>query len=395
MYSSNYPYWFLPKNKLWFSDKGSLGGGMAGQLIIVRYNSRSGSIEGYRLLAEHPDQHIVDRWDLDDEVLIHHFTPKVQLFLENPVLTLNRDSYAAGNRMQQEIVIDRDTASHAHCIRSRLFLAQAIAPELQSPSMSLWPPLTLPATNRVRNTSSSLFLDNAHKPSKYSEISDTSFRIRKWMEFRAMRDHQGGNRAGGVLTFSTLPPESYTPTAEKPYQGIWVGDYSAHGCEFLLVLQKSPEEAARTPPIPRQKLAQEHFNSGPTSSSNHAAAPAPSPNDDTADAVGCSGRLEAIKLTGDPNVPRGEYTWIAEDISRKGQLRIAEEQMFAGARVVKSWGHIADQGFANGEILHAITSQHITSPIPYHPDPLISRNPPKPTTLTPPVQSQILISPLN
>ena len=63
----------------------------------------------------------------------------------------------------------------------------------------------------------------------------------------------------------------------------------------------------------------------------------------------CYGRLEAVKLTGDPNVPRGEYTWIAEDIGSKGLIRIAHEQVFKGARVVKSLGHVAEREFRNGK----------------------------------------------
>lgn len=59
-------------------------------------------------------------------------------------------------------------------------------------------------------------------------------------------------------------------------------------------------------------------------------------------------RLEAIKLTGDPNVPRGQYTWIAEDIGPDGLIRVADEDPFRGARVVKSFGHTAARGFRNG-----------------------------------------------
>ena len=62
-----------------------------------------------------------------------------------------------------------------------------------------------------------------------------------------------------------------------------------------------------------------------------------------------TGRLEAIKLTGDPNVPRGEYTFIAPDIGHGGFVRIADEELFRGARVVRSAGHIAGRNFTHGQ----------------------------------------------
>lgn len=70
-----------------------------------------------------------------------------------------------------------------------------------------------------------------------------------------------------------------------------------------------------------------------------------------------TGRLEAIKLTGDPNIPRGEYTFIAPDIGAGGFLRVADEEVFKGARVVRSAGHIAGRGFMEG----TLCSIHIES----------------------------------
>jgi len=60
------------------------------------------------------------------------------------------------------------------------------------------------------------------------------------------------------------------------------------------------------------------------------------------------GRVEAIKLTGDPNIPRGECTWYAADIGDAGFLRTADEEPFEGARVVQGWGHVATPNFTNG-----------------------------------------------
>jgi hypothetical protein len=117
-----------------------------------------------------------------------------------------------------------------------------------------------------------------------------------------------------ISTYATLDPELYTPTPEKPYQGIWVGDYSGHGCEFLWIHHDdgSLPVLGYAPAIPRE-------------------------------------RLLAVKLTGDANVPRGEFSWVVEDLGNGGLVRVEKEPPFEGVRVVKSEGHVADTGFLNGE----------------------------------------------
>ena len=317
LYIGHHPYWFLPRHKVWFSDKANTGSTMTGNIIISLYDQRRGCIEAYRLVAEH-GPHTILQWDWNSDVIIHTFNPKVRLWRDDPVIKLNVRNPDSWGRLQMETPM---LIGVAQGIRSVISLCQIIPNELQDQSMALWPPAICPAPHRVRNESPTMFRGTTSKPRTMAQASDNTFRIRKWVEFGGMT----GVRVGeDVMTFSTLREESYTPTQEKPWQGIWVGDYAGHGCEFLVVLQKEVENTAPNTIV--DGCFSETSRVGP-----------------------CSGRLEAIKLTGDPNVPRGEYTWIAEDIGPRGFIRIADEEIFKGARVVQSRGNTANRGYQRRE----------------------------------------------
>ena len=183
-----------------------------------------------------------------------------------------------------------------------------------------------------------------------------------------------------ITTYATLPPERYTPTKAKPWQGIWCGDYSGHGCEFLVVLQPDKEDEQRLPSgmdylrewfrgetrrgsdsseASFASAQEEQVSTEAESSQNNVAveddrSEIVSTHDeilpdmtDVADAP--TGRIEAIKLTGDMNIPRGEYSFIAPDIGHGGFVRVADEEIFKGARIVRSAGHLAQRGFRDGE----------------------------------------------
>lgn len=297
----------------------------------------------------------------------------------------------------------------AAALFSMLMLARPCLPEAITPQTAVWPPLKIPAVERTRNSSVEGFRGTGHRPGKLSDISEHTFRIRKWMEFTS-HSHGISMRVGeDVNTYATLPAECYTPTKDKPWRGIWVGDYEGHGCEFLVVLQ--PDEPVQLPSdvqniieqLPRRhslesdgqsdgswhtalsSLAEEENADIPidvestelmdlleeepdhilvngttnvTPAMKHSEAHSQTHSQHATQTTTTlhggdkfSGQLLAVKLTGDHNVPRGEYTFVAPDIGPLGTVRIADEEMFRGARIVRSYGHIASTGYIEGELL--------------------------------------------
>ena len=214
--------------------------------------------------------------------------------------------------------------------------------EQKQPRMELWPPSTIPSQQWVQSASENQFRDpfrdprrqtltqSEMEPLRRSEMSNQAFRIKKWMEMLGNNGRTGTHIGEEVETYGTLDPRLYTPTADKPWRGIWVGDYSGHGCEFLLMHQ--PDDIA---PFDESLMIQGQYET---------------PDDFAArkkDERLYHGSLTAIKLTGDPHIPRGEITFMVDDLSKK--IRVATADPFKGARLVRSLGHVAASNFQEGE----------------------------------------------
>ncbi|KAK2056523.1 F-box domain-containing protein [Colletotrichum caudatum] len=374
LYAAHDPRWFLPKYKIWFCDRDLMG-----KLIVVRYDQRRGCIEGYQLLAV-SNRTTYQHWPADNSVVIHAFEPRVKLHLDKPVLQFHahsvKDSESSTglpeHRFLPEIpmaIDDRSDAMFSNFLMARPLDAATATSRMEAsfPYGNVWPPPAIPARHRVAGVASGLDGDNlapGDMPTRRAEASDQVFRIRQWMEMaggptlglflgagpvgliqavHADMGMIGGRGVPGVhigeevVTYSTLDPVVYTPTPLKPWRGIWVGDYSGHGCEFLLINQPDEEDVSdeelglvRGVDEPEDEWARRRT-----------------------DARVHRGRLEAIKLTGDPNVPRGEYTFVADDLGEAGFVGLAQEPPFQGTRVVKSKGHVAGTGFLDDKYIES------------------------------------------
>ncbi|KAF2160490.1 hypothetical protein M409DRAFT_59965 [Zasmidium cellare ATCC 36951] len=422
LYVAHHLHWFLVKHRIWIGDSEP-----GGKLLLARYNESTGSIEGNTVVATRgvPKASL---WEKDPIVIVHSFEPRISLDTNRPAVKLDIDSsdadppndqpadraYAAHSTYSKETLMGTVAESGLY---SSLMLCRALPSSAITGSTYVWPPLRIPAPSRTRNVSQDGYNSVGHRPTRLSEVSHNNFRLRRWVEYTGRRTNPnfifgsgGGMSAtlginmpyfapgmestvgGGmtirmpedITTYATLPESCYIPTPQKPWQGIWCGDYSGHGAEFLLITQPDARDES---PLPRgtnwlrrwfrgNRRDSDSSNASFVSAVEHMDTDdeSHSPEDvDTFEAPGPrldgfrrppvdtivgdtqdyddvpTGRLEAIKLTGDPNVPRGEYTFIAPDIGHGGFVRIADEELFRGARVVRSAGHIAGRGFTHDQ----------------------------------------------
>ncbi|CAK7275028.1 hypothetical protein SEPCBS57363_006468 [Sporothrix epigloea] len=292
------------------------------------------------------------------------------------------------------------------------------------PQYSIWPPPELPAPHRVRATDISPHhypRGPVGQPRLRTDISERAFHVRTYMEAKvdvqraiamlkppqptdatqstagpasaeqppasaaapvtvtvtentlfSVMDGSLPNAAPNIRrdaleTYATLDPYYYTPTEDRPFRGIFVGDYSVHGCEFLLVHQDDEviEGGGATTGSQADGEENEDLVPSPAASSPPPSMPSsacPIRLDGESDVAFAQrlrddriyqGSIRAIKLTGDPNVPRGEVSFVVPDLGANGLHRVMQEQPFPGVRIFKGKGHVAGTRFVNDRWVEA------------------------------------------
>ncbi|KAH6847574.1 hypothetical protein B0I37DRAFT_147637 [Chaetomium sp. MPI-CAGE-AT-0009] len=396
LYSAHDPHWFVPKYKFWFSDTG-----LPGRIIITRYNEREGTIEGYQLLCQNTNSSF-HTWHAPGPSIVSGFSPSLYLHHQLPAFRLSgrprsadaenahdsgssssgpgcQDEQTRGRtRFRSEVLME---PSPLNGFKSSFIYARCLSPDdlaerltHRFPHHHIWPSPLIASDRRVLGAglAQPMTLRPKDRARSRREVYDKAFRIHKWLPAHQFEEHTpepgslgshfrsslgahfrsalGGHFRSGrgeatrtnpvppacvklgeeVATYSTLDPAQYTPTPTKPFRGIFVGDYGGHGCEFVWINQPDDDD---------------EFD--PASVARHEG----EPDDDYAarqrHAAVYRGRLEAVKLTGDVNVPRGEHTFVVDDLGEAGFVREETGDPFTGARVVKSRGHIANTGFQN------------------------------------------------
>lgn len=285
-------------------------------------------------------------------------------------------------------------------------LSRAVEQDLISRhNQHVWPPRSMPAPHRVlagdpdaepissRIMANLGVIKDAEKIAagavaagvprmRRGEFSEQAFHVRTWIDGsrplpgpvaarlnqqappRRLHVHVGLDQ---METFATLDPVYYTPTADKPYRGLFVSHYGGrHGCELLLVHQPDHIDFDALfyddDEDYEDRLKTLYDRVGPTPAVLAQAVLEP-PNETRVESLRrqwrmqCHrGELQAIKLTGDPNVPRGKCTFFVPDLSEEATvpgLHVCGTPL-ENVRSVRSLGHLANTGFQDDRYIESV-----------------------------------------
>ncbi|KAL7274085.1 hypothetical protein RUND412_003031 [Rhizina undulata] len=268
--------------KLWYGDRHPNG-----TLLVSRYSPSTGGISLFRVKALKRDQNDepMPRQNFHHASLtIHDFDADVG-FGNAPVITL-----CASSRID-------DTGETFGALGKKFYsLSRAAVPVnyRENSNERLWPPARIPAKHRIPDSWS-----GAHGRTISSAVNPSQefMLLKKWRIKNESNGFSGHYlNVDRLITFAALDEEFLTPDVEHPFRGMWVYGSEEDGYQFL------------------------HFHQ-------------------------IGDRLEAFRLTGDRNVPRGEYSFVIPSL--KKVIRTTDELgSTSGVQVVSAKSQVADRGMA-------------------------------------------------
>lgn len=306
--------WLRPS--LWHGDKNVFG-----TLAVSLYNKSLGAFEVYEVILSrastgnnehnHMFELVIDQTvdpsvesdtlirivgddgvTAEEAVIGQHQRPHFYIgFAQSPIIRVGRQTDYDDEASLTLFDGTRQLFTH-------LMRAAAISQDRQHRSMSLWPPKMLPAKTRARNVSGTGF--RGHYNKKTMTACEDLFRVRRWVTYM----HSPFNLVMGetVETYSRVLEEWYHSTSNSSLQGVWVA-HLPNGLQAILVREL---ENGR--------------------------------------------RLEATKLTGDIDVPRGEYFFISDDVWAKPEQQETHLPEFVyreNMTVIRAVYQAAEMNFMN------------------------------------------------
>lgn len=248
----------------------------SGSLIEFFYSQETGCIEDRELFAS-ASYSYHRAFSLDRNVLWRDFAPVVLTAVVGRVLFME----------SREQPPSRDHIFRIRCAQNMLVDSNTAMSEI-------WPTIHIPAEVRVSTASyvhptecdAALVRD----PTEFSEVHLA--RSSPVNHFTRLRESQ--------LAFQyyyKLSQQGTAPPGFEIFEGLYMGDYNAHGTEMVFLYYPTPTS------------------------------------------------LYAVKITGDVNVPRGELTWAIDNL--ESPLRICQEHEWRDATAYKGRGQISPHAFSD------------------------------------------------
>jgi len=364
LYIAHNRFWFVAERNIWISNHFPYG-----KLAIARYNSQHDRIDILEVLASF-DKGNFRPWSRNPDISILLTHTDAELHLNEPIISLKPSDCRVSNTVTSgaaEPSVLKDityTTTTTPGLRVAFQFCAVEDPTLVPTLGDVWPPAIIPSCGKIiehsrlptitrrgnGDFSSSMFhisksIKFGHPGlfgSRYINGQEVLYRHNEYWHPNQVNTFMTKNTNIGQTwrsnaKFAAIAPEAYIATESKPWQGIYSGDYGAHNSEFILVTQLDTERIIESLDLKPRQIDGVREWLRVDSVDPQQDSPLKGNHDD---GQTNRGSIVAVKLTGDPNIPRGQYTFIAPDISDNGTLRIAEEEEFTGARVVRAVGHV-------------------------------------------------------